>query len=148
MGGSVLDDAEAMPLHGGSMTKMVATPYFEVSVDVGFIRARRTSLAFDSIESMEQEARRLEALIDELGREGRGILIDSRESPLPHPDEAFDRAHVKIREATSRGFDRVAVVVESAIGVLQVNRLVRVDARGGVQTFQSIEAAEAYARGR
>jgi hypothetical protein len=126
-----------------------STPFYRVTLEAGgsFVRVERTPRPYAEVGEIEAEAERIGAILDSVGRTDRGLLIDSRSGPTPSRDDAVERAHAKVREAVSRGFPRVAVLVGSAIGKLQVNRLVQGEGRGRMRAFDRVEEAEAYARG-
>lgn len=126
-----------------------STPFYTVTLEAGgaFVRLVRTPKPYEGIPEIEVEAERIGAVLDALGRARRGLVIDSRGGPTPSRDDATERAHAKVREAVSRGFPRVAVLVGSAIGKLQVNRLVHGEGRGAMRAFDRADEAEGYARG-
>jgi hypothetical protein len=126
-----------------------STPFYRVTREAGgaFVRVVRTPKPYADLGEIEAEAERIGAILDAIGRNRRGLLIDSRGGPTPSRDDAIERAHATVREAVSRGFPRVAVLVGSAVGKLQVNRLVHGEGRGRMRAFDSAEEAEAYARG-
>jgi hypothetical protein len=64
--------------------------------------------------------------LDQLGRERHTLLVDMRRAPLNN-DPAFERAAKRARAILVRGFPRVAVLVQTAVGALQVKRHVRSD---------------------
>jgi hypothetical protein len=126
-----------------------STPFYTITREAGgaFVRVERTPRPYADLREIEEEAERIGAILDAFGRTHRGLLIDSRKGPTPSRDDAIERAHAKVRDAVSRGFPRVAIVVASAIGRLQVNRLVQGEGRGTIRAFDRMEEAEAYARG-
>jgi hypothetical protein len=65
----------------------------------------------------------------------------------PRNDPAFESAMRGLRDAVEVRFARTAVLLESAVGLLQVSRLTRED---GAETFatQSEAAALRFARGQ
>lgn len=132
-----------------SAVETQSTPFYRVTREAGgaFVRVVRTPKPYAEIREIEAEAERIGAILDAIGRTHRGLLIDSRSGPTPSRDDAIERAHAKVREAVSRGFPRVAVLVGSAVGKLQVNRLVQGEGRGRMRAFDSAEEAAAYARG-
>jgi sulfite reductase (NADPH) flavoprotein alpha-component len=88
-----------------------------------------------------------DALLARLGEEHRayGLVVDTREAPLRN-DEAFEAAMSKLRvELTSR-FQRTAVLLDSPLGELQVNRLERDEGRNTFVT-RSVSAAFRFAAG-
>ena len=129
-------------------TELQSTPFYRFTREAGFIRAERTSRAYADVSEIEAEATRIGAILDAAGRAHRGLVIDSRGGPTPSQDATMEGAHAKVREAVSRGFPRVAVIVRSAVGKLQVNRLLSQSTGfGRMRTFERPEDAETYARG-
>jgi sulfite reductase (NADPH) flavoprotein alpha-component len=88
-----------------------------------------------------------DALIAVLGDQHHayGLVVDTREAPLRN-DKAFEAAMAKLRlELTSR-FQRTAVLLDSALGEIQVNRLERDEGRNTFVT-RSVSAAFRFAAG-
>ena len=74
-----------------------------------------------------------------------GLVVDTREAPLRN-DKAFEQTMAKLRlELTSR-FQRSAVLLDSALGELQVSRLERDEGRNTFIT-RSASAAFRFAAG-
>lgn len=78
--------------------------------------------------------------------EGYGVVVDMRYAPTRN-DPSFENAMAPLRARIGDIFARVAVLLDSAVGVLQVDRLGR--AEGG-KTFatQSESSATRFARGQ
>jgi sulfite reductase alpha subunit-like flavoprotein len=74
-----------------------------------------------------------------------GVVVDVRQA-LPRNDPEFENAMQQLRQELQSRFRRLAVLIESAMGVLQVDRLTRIE---GTQVFgtQSESAALKFARG-
>ncbi|HYX34220.1 MAG TPA: cytochrome b5 domain-containing protein [Oligoflexus sp.] len=74
-----------------------------------------------------------------------GVIVDMRQASQRN-DPDFENAMLKLRLAVATSFARVAVLLESATGVLQVNRIGRND---GAETFATMNefAAVKFARG-
>jgi hypothetical protein len=66
----------------------------------------------------------LDKAMDAAGRAGMALLIDFRAAPARN-DADYERASVGQPERCARGFARVAVLVRTATGMLQVQRAVR-----------------------
>ncbi|HTE50049.1 MAG TPA: cytochrome b5 domain-containing protein, partial [Kofleriaceae bacterium] len=77
---------------------------------------------------------------------GYGVVVDMRQA-VPRNDPEFENAMHQLRQELQFRFRRLAVLIESAMGVLQVDRLTRIE--GGTQVFgtQSESAAFKFARG-
>jgi hypothetical protein len=54
------------------------------------------------------------------------LLIDARRAPARN-DPAFEHAFTPIRQRITHGFRRIAVLVETAVGALQVKRHAKID---------------------
>jgi len=84
------------------------------------------------------------ALLDNLGRQRKRLLVDSRRAPL-NTDDRFAAAFMALREEIGREFERTAVVVSTKIGILQANRLNReTTVVGALAAFESESEALAF----
>lgn len=74
-----------------------------------------------------------------------GVVVDMRQA-VPRNDPEFENAMHQLRQELQLRFRRLAVLIESAMGVLQVDRLTRIEE---TQVFgtQSESAAFKFARG-
>ena len=105
----------------------------------------RTPLPASSLAALAADN---DALLSALREEHRnfGLVVDTREAPLRN-DKAFEQTMEKLRvELTSR-FQRAAVLLDSALGELQVSRLERDEGRSTFIT-RSVTAAFRFAAGR
>jgi len=123
------------------------SPFHRVDLlhDGRVIRVQRSERPYPGAAELNQERLLLGEALDRLGRAGRGLLIDSRVAPSS-TDERLKEEFRRFRVDVSRGFDRVAALVRTKVGILQVNRLVA-DAISNVQAFDSEAAAIAYLLG-
>jgi hypothetical protein len=123
------------------------TPYFIVHSDgAGFVvRLQRTGLDYPDIPSLERDTETINALLDRLGRDRKGLCIDWREGPLRN-DEPFEEALRRVMPKLVRGYRAVAVIVRSAVGALQVKRHFREGSLVG-EVFQDEVDAMDYLRG-
>jgi hypothetical protein len=99
-------------------------PFHEISVLHGgrVVCVRRTGRKFENAEELGFERRRLVEQLNVIGRRGRALLIDSRQAP--HSTESLlDEEFRRYRREVMLGFDRVAALVRTKVGMLQVNRL-------------------------
>lgn len=105
---------------------------------------RRTPTPVDSIEMLIASNERVIGLM-QLKHRQFGIIVDMRQAPQRN-DADFENAMLKLRVAVATNFMRVAVLLESATGVLQVNRIGRND---GAETFATLNefAALRFAKG-
>jgi hypothetical protein len=99
-------------------------PFHEVSLlhDGRVVCVRRTRRPFENVEELRYERSRLVEELNAIGRRGRGLLIDSRAAP--HSTEGrLDDEFRRYRREVMLGFDQVAALVRTKVGMLQVNRL-------------------------
>ena len=105
---------------------LYAGPYAEIVADdaTRIVTFRRTSVPLPSREPIDPFFVQLEDVMKLDDRSRWRLLIDVREAPSrndPQYEEAFKRHRPRI----FGGFERRAVLVKSAVGLLQVNRLAR-----------------------
>jgi sulfite reductase (NADPH) flavoprotein alpha-component len=84
---------------------------------------RRTSIPFESLDVLVKENSSVLGMIKNEHADF-GVVVDMRQAP-PRNDPAFEGAMRTLRETLTDRFARLAVLVESRAGVLQVNRLGR-----------------------
>lgn len=117
----------------------------EVLHDGRIVLIRRSSLAFQSVQELQQERVLLVEALNRLGRAGRGLLVDSRAAPHS-TDERMEEEFRRFRVDVARGFDAVAALVRTKVGMLQVRRLVT-ERASAVRAFDDESAAIAYLLG-
>ncbi len=111
----------------------------------------RTAKRFQDADEVELERMRLKHELDALGRAGKCLLIDSRAAPLG-TDQQVGEAFGELRRELQRGFERIAVILGTKVGVLQAHRLGSSDlaARGNLTTqlcvFETEEEAFHFLR--
>jgi hypothetical protein len=105
---------------------------------------RRTPVAFDSLDEIAASNARLVAVLRE-EHASWGVVLDMRQAP-PRNDPQYEDAMKGLRTRIG-GLERIAWLLESAAGVLQVNRLARDE--GSRKTFATMSepAALRFARG-
>jgi hypothetical protein len=86
----------------------------------------RTGKRFEDAEQVELERMRLRHELHALGRAGKRLLIDSRAAPLS-TDQQVGEAFGELRREIQRGFERIAVILGTKVGVLQAKRLASSD---------------------
>jgi eukaryotic-like serine/threonine-protein kinase len=120
-------------------------PFHEVKLlDPLVVLVRRSARQFVDEVEVAEERRRVGAALDQLGRQRKRLLVDSRRAPLS-TDDRLAAAFMALREEMARGFDRTAVVVDSKVGILQANRLNRsTTADGALAAFESERDALAF----
>jgi hypothetical protein len=110
---------------------LVDSAYFVLTVDepLGVARLERTAAAFPDGEALRIAALEVEQATAKL-RRGMGLFIDARDAPARN-DAEFEQQFMRARRPILACFTRVAVLVRSAVGKLQVARYGRED---GVQS--------------
>jgi len=105
----------------------------------------RTPLPASSLSELAADN---DALLAALREEHRqfGLVVDTREAPLRN-DKAFEETMAKLRLELTSHFQRSAVLLDSALGELQVSRLERDEGRSTFIT-RSVSAAFRFAAGR
>jgi len=100
------------------------------------VRVTRSGTPITDLAQIEQSWGAVHRALLPLDRPHHSLLIDMR-SAHGRNDDAFERAVAPHRAATVSGFRRVAVLVASLPGQLQVQRHVREDHLGEVRVFAS-----------
>lgn len=108
----------------------------------GVLLFRRSAAPFASLEEMVTFFGAVNRTLDERGRPRVSLVVDTRDAP-PRNDPAFERAFAPLRSRMLRGFRRVAVVVATPVGRLQVERHARED-NVPVRTFANDAEAISY----
>ena len=137
--------AERVLEASSARTSVVHNRFWELTVFPadGYVLVRRTPVAVDGIEEFVVQN---EDVIEHLARQSDdlGIVVDMRQARARN-DPEFENAMRRFRGACDR-FARVAVLIESAVGVLQVNRLSRAEGAKHFAT-QSEATAIKFAKG-
>jgi hypothetical protein len=127
------------------MDRLVAeSPYFSVKADDEhrIVRIVRSAQVYPDIETLNAaNARRLQVINEFRGKHYK-LLLDARLGPMRN-DPAFEAAAMESRNATFKVFDRVAILVKTAVGALQMQRLQTTQKvpEGTARTFENDEAA-------
>jgi hypothetical protein len=106
------------------------------------VRVERTARRFEDALTLNQERLLLVNALNTIGRAGRCLLVDSRAAPHS-TDQDLEHEFRRFRQEVARGFDRVAALVRTKVGILQVTRLCA-DQSSAVQPFNDEAAAIAY----
>ncbi|WP_438017856.1 hypothetical protein WMF18_01635 [Sorangium sp. So ce315] len=111
-----------MPHHG--LREIERNPYTAIYHDPTqqLVALKRSSRHYPSIDVLEQNFERIEQALGFVSKQRSVLLVDARDAPLRNDDtfdDAFSRGHARL----TQGFKRSAVILKSAIGVLQVGRL-------------------------
>jgi hypothetical protein len=105
------------------MKRVLATAQWTLDLDdaARVVTLARTSTTFGEASLVDELMKPVNAALDVLRRSGCSALIDLRNAPL-RSDEAFEKAFAPHRLALALGWKRVALLVATAIGKLQVSR--------------------------
>lgn len=108
------------------MTSIYEDPFYAVALEPdGMVVLRRSDLRVPSLDAQERSLDSIcEALRLHLPTKAGGLLVDMRDAP-PRNDDAFESTVRRFRTEIHAHFVRVAVVVRTIAGKLQVNRLDR-----------------------
>jgi hypothetical protein len=101
----------------------------------------RSERPWPSLEVLENSYAGVVAAVDRYGRRGRVMLTDMRAAPGRN-DPAFEAATGAIKPRLYAGMTRIAVLVRTSIGALQIKRLVQED---GIERLVTTDEAEALA---
>jgi hypothetical protein len=121
---------------------LLATPYGTILWDAKHSIARftRTSLAYATIADIEREGVEVERALQKVGK--TRLLVDLR-AVTPRNDPGFEIAIARFRAKLLGGGQQVAILVQTAMGALQVKRHMREDGFA-VEVFTQEEEALAY----
>ncbi|WP_437902796.1 hypothetical protein WME95_30065 [Sorangium sp. So ce327] len=110
------------------MREVLRNAHFVVGIDhtAKLVRITRSAQPFDSIEQIEQKCREVTAALAPVDRTAMSLLLDIRAAPGRN-DPKFEEATLRLRTASVRGFERIAVLVQTPAGALQVRRHNRED---------------------
>lgn len=86
----------------------------------------RTAAPYESLGALRETFAGMDLALAHLPRAALVLLVDSRASPVRN-DAAFEEEFNRLRQAFTRGFRKVAILVQTAVGVLQINRQARID---------------------
>ncbi|KFA86746.1 hypothetical protein [Archangium violaceum] len=110
------------------MKQIFRNEYFTALVDegTGIVRNIRGDKPFTSMRDLEVSFEGLIKALDDLGRARHTLLIDIRAAPGRN-DPEFEAALQRFRLRWIGGFRKVGVLVQSAVGLLQVKRYAKQD---------------------
>lgn len=120
---------------------LLETPYCKIDCDAEHALARfvRTGLPYARIEDIDRDGVAVERALDGAGN--IRLLVDLR-AVAPRDDPDFEAAIVGFRRKLVSGKERVAILVQTAVGALQVKRHMRED---GFQVGVFVQEEEAIA---
>ncbi len=122
------------------MTLRFESEHWRVIDAVGFVRAERTEAAFRGIAECTLGFTRLETALR--GAPTNSLLIDARRAKGTQ-DPAIERVITDFNTRVLMRFTRVAALVQTSVGLLQSQRLVRAQA-AAIRPFDDEGAAIAY----
>ncbi len=105
------------------MSELVANDWFRVTVEHGVGRVTRLPTPPPSPAEMATQWAALGAALRAAGV--RRLLLDLRGGPTGRNDPEFERAGESWRRQLATDFDRIAILVRTAVGKLHVQRLGR-----------------------
>lgn len=130
------------------MERRLRTPYWRIENDLarGVVRLIRTDVAFRSLEDVELSISEVANALDSLGRANMALLVDLRDGPM-RTDTAFEQSMAENRPRILGGITRVAVLVATPLGAMQLARHQR---QGALEwtTFNEESAALSHLRAR
>lgn len=128
------------------MWEALRNAYVVVTVDdkAKLVRITRTAAPFPSAQELLAQWEEVNTALDRIGRKGRSLLADLRLGPARN-DPDSEQAMRKVVSKLHHGFQRNAVLVRMAAGLLQIRRHAREDGIDRLVT-DSEEAALAYLR--
>lgn len=131
------------------MPERVANPYVYVNQLPGLpiVRVRRTEQSFPSASELAAAFTDVNRALDELDRSEYGLLVDIR-AATGRNDPEFESTFAPLRARMESGFPRVAVLVRSITGTLQVQRHAREDGLTEVRPFTDEQEAVSWLSGR
>jgi|SRR5215471_3583493 len=121
-----------------------STEYHVLRIDTScaLVVVKRTAVGYQEIADIETSFVAIERALADVPRERYGLLVDTRCGPSRN-DPAFEQAVGQHRGKLLRGFDKIAVVVATAAGRLQIQRHAKTD---GMNVLVTHDFAVAWAR--
>ena len=120
--------------------------FFSVRSETGWICVVRSAQRFEDEEQVRSERLNIGLILDAMGR-GSALLVDSRLAPAS-TDFEHGAEFKALRREVERGFARVAVLVQTKLGVLQANRLRPEDSARIMRVFDDEKEAIAFLLGK
>lgn len=108
------------------------------------VRIVRTPIPHPTPQILEESYLQSTRAMDRYGRRGRGLLVDVRNA-IGRNEPGFDEALRRARARNDAGFARIAVLLRSQAGMLQLMRLSEEDGTVRLITMNE-EVAVAYLR--
>ncbi|WP_437497940.1 hypothetical protein [Sorangium sp. So ce1099] len=111
--------------------------------ELSIVRSTRSEVPYPSPDEFIRVHTEALQVYESLDRGRLGHLIDLRRPPMNN-DPAFEAATMRTRSMLVQEFAAVAIVVRTAVGALQVNRLLREENNDNVLVFHDEEVAVGY----
>jgi hypothetical protein len=120
------DIASPTPGNCTALKPLLHTEHYELDVDslCKLVLLRRTELPFVRLTDLDACFDALERGLAEIVREQYAVLIDLRRGPARN-DAGFEAAMQRNRQKTDAGFRRSAFIVSTAVGRLQIQRMIK-----------------------
>ena len=133
------------PNHPGlrTLTEIYRDDFLTISAEVPgrLIRFLRTNVPHPTPVDLERSFRQAAAAIDRIGRTNRVMLIDVRDARGRNEPE-FDTVMRRLRPIVEQDMVRVAVLLRSSAGMLQMKRINQEDGVLRMLTLNELEALE------
>ena len=107
----------------------------------------RTSTPFGSSGDIERGCEPVQRQLDQLGRAGRRLLVDTRQA-VGNNNPTFEANFGAQRKRMADGFERVVLLTQTIIGKMHNERLVQQDRVVGPRVFIDPSEALVYLRDR
>ncbi|WP_437923079.1 hypothetical protein WMF37_29095 [Sorangium sp. So ce291] len=110
------------------MPELLRNAHYVVTDDpvAQLARVTRSALPSESPAQFEERWMEVSRALDQAGRSGRSLLVDLR-AAVGRNDPEYEAAMQRLRPVVMRGFRRVAVLVRTTVGALQIHRHLRED---------------------
>ncbi|WP_437274525.1 hypothetical protein WME90_25075 [Sorangium sp. So ce375] len=127
------------------MDVLLQNDHLTVTLDeeMSIVRSTRSELAYPSPDDFIRIHTQALQVYESLDRWSLGHLLDLRRAPMNNAP-AFEAATMRTRSMLVSEFACVAIVVRTAVGALQVNRLLREENNEHVVVLQDEDAAVGY----
>jgi len=109
----------------------------------GVVRFVRTTQSLTELPVLRARILEMLHVLDRLPRAQLGLLLDTRQA-IGRSDDDFEAVMNELRPRLVGGFRRISVLVKTAVGRLQVQRMARTD-RIGDRLMVTSDEAEALA---
>ncbi|MGK3961890.1 hypothetical protein WMF38_53405 [Sorangium sp. So ce118] len=110
------------------MPELLRNAHYVVTVDpvAQLARVTRSALPSESPAQFEERWMEVSRALDRTGRTGLCLLVDLRAAAGRNEPE-FEAAMQRLKPIVMRGFRRVAILVRTTVGALQIHRHLRED---------------------